>query len=299
MKLIISPIFENLTIPISCAEENELAESLIHEGCKEPITVWNDILLDGHKRYKICMMEHIDFDVQKIACKTKEEAIIWVCRKRTAELSRGSQAFRYLMGKWYLSEVELNRTQKKTRMRKEDSNDKRERHRTSDLMSKEVGFHHSTLEKYGSVATALDILTQIEPLLLEAIMTDALFISQKDILKLACMDEKNRHNEIRKLLRSASQKAKIRYTLEERRTAKQAEEQNSITLSIGIKEMPSFNPDMELQGLTLTIPTWITVMERTIRRSDMSLVTDEAKENLRTVLTKLNNQIKTITEALI
>ena len=39
-------------------------------------------------------------------------------------------------------------------------------------------------------------------------------------------------------------------------------------------------------------------MERAIRRSDMSLVTDEAKENLRAALIRLDMQIRSTLEAL-
>ena len=62
--------------------------------------------------------------------------------------------------------------------------------------------------------------------------------------------------------------------------------------------MPVFNPDMELQGLTLTMPTWMMAMERAIRRSDMTLVTEGAKKDLRAALGKLEEQIKMTLEAL-
>ena len=298
MKLTISPVFEKLTIPIQDKEETKLAASLIREGCREPIAVWNGMILDGHKRYRICTLEHIEFTVQEIDCKTEEEAVIWVCRRRTASMPTGSQAFRYLMGKWYLCEVMINRSVKKPRAPKDGSYYERRGNRTSIQMSKEVGIHHSTLEKYGSAATALDVLIQTEPDLLEAVMTGTLFLSQREMLDLSRMDEKSRHDEIRKIRRAANRKTKDRYVAEERKAMKQVEETQSIPLSIGIKEMPAFNPDMELQGLTLTIPTWITVMERAKKRSNLTLVTASAKENLRAALAKLEEEIECTLEEL-
>ena len=298
MKLTISPVFEKLTIPVTNKEKEKLAASLIREGCIEPIDTWHGVILDGHKRYRICIMEHIEYAVHEVDCKSEDEAIIWVCRKRTAGLSSGSQAFRYLMGKWYLSEVAINRTVKKPRPPKNGPYYERRQNRTSIQMSNEIGIHHSTLEKYGSAATALDTLIETELGLLEAVMMGDVFLSQNEMLTLSRMDEKQRHDEIRKILRAASRKLKARYTIEDRKAEKRAEEQNPIPLSIGIKEMPAFNPDMELQGLTLTMPTWMTAMERAIRRSDMSLVTDEAKDNLRAALMRLDMQIRSTLEAL-
>ena len=298
MKLMISPVFERLTVPITESAENALAASLLREGCKEPIAVWNGIIVDGHKRYRICELKHIEFDVQEIGCKTEEEAVIWACRQRTAALSPDSQAYRYLMGKWYLSEVLINRSIQKPRAPKEGSYYERRGNRTSILMSKEVGIHHSTLEKYGSAATALDVLAQTEPDLLEAVMTGALFLSQREMMDLSRMDEKCRHDEIRKFMRTASRKAKDKYIREDRKGPKHEEKTPEIPLSLGIKDMPVFNPDMELQGLTLTIPTWITVMERARRRSNMTRVTIEAKDNLRAALMRLEEVIEATLEEL-
>lgn len=297
-KLTISPGFERLTIPFTEKQEDELAASLMREGCIEPIDVWQGTILDGHKRYRICMMEHIDFDVHEIPCSTEEEAIAWVCRKRIEGLSRNSQVYRYLMGKWYLSEVIINRSVKKPKPPTEGVYSERRKNRTSFQMSKEAGLHHSTLEKYGSYATALDALFGIEPELVVPFMTGDIFLSQEETLELSRMDEKDKQAGIRKFLRKASKKAQSKYIMEDRRAMRQTEEVSSVPLSIGIKEMPAFNPDMELQGLSLTMPTWMTAMDRAIHRSDMSLVSEKAKEELRYALGKLKEQITITLEAL-
>ena len=293
-KLTVLPVFENLTIPLTEKQEDELAASLIREGCRHPIAVWQGTILDGHKRYRICTLEHIAFSVNEVEFGTEEEAIAWVCRKRTEGLSRNSQAFRYLMGKWYLSEVIINRSLKKPRAPAVGNYYERRGNRTSIQMSKETGLHHSTLEKYGSYATALDVLIRTEPELLNLVMSGDILVSQEETLELSHMEDKDRREGIRRFLKQA----KSRYIKDDRKAEKQAEEMNHIPLSIGIKEMPVFNPDMELQGLTLTMPTWMMAMERAIRRSNMTLVTEGAKGDLRFALRKLEEQIKMTLEAL-
>lgn len=299
IKLTIMPEFENLTVPMSGQQADELAASLIRQGCREPIAVWRGVILDGHKRYRICMMEQICYEVYEVECNSEEEAIVWVCRRRTAELSRGSQAFRYLMGRWYLAEVILSRTVKQPKVQTGGSYYERRGNRTSVRMSKEVGLHHSTLEKYGSYAMAMDALGREEPELLRAVMAGDIFLSMDNALELSRMEEKRRRNESRKLLRAAGRSARARYLMEDRKAARQAEEAEKIPLSIGIKEMPAPDPDMELQGLTLTMPAWISAMERALRRSDMSLVTDDARESLLAALKKLDEQVRITREALL
>lgn len=79
-------------------------------------------------------------------------------------------------------------------------------------------------------------------------------------------------------------------------TMKHIDETQQISLSIGIKDMPDYDPDMELQGLTLTVPTWITVIERAKRRTDFTLATRGAKEDLRSALTKLEKEVEVTLE---
>lgn len=55
--------------------------------------------------------------------------------------------------------------------------------------------------------------------------------------------------------------------------------------------MPAFDPDAEVTGLTLTIPSWSGSIDRITGGTDLSIVSAEAKARLASVL--LNLQEKT------
>ncbi len=48
--------FQSLFPPLSPHELARLRQSLVEEGCREPLYVWDEcnILLDGHNRLEIC-----------------------------------------------------------------------------------------------------------------------------------------------------------------------------------------------------------------------------------------------------
>ena len=48
-------MFLRLSIPSPPEQDSGLERSLMREGCKEPITTWNGVIIDGHKRYRFCM----------------------------------------------------------------------------------------------------------------------------------------------------------------------------------------------------------------------------------------------------
>ena len=296
MQLKTSPEFERLTIPISEKEEEELAASLIREGCREPIVTWNDVILDGHKRFHICTTEHIEFQVQALKFGTKEEAVIWACRMRMEDLPNDTQCSRYLMGRWYNAKVAARRKSKSV-WRPEGLSPRE--YRTSFQMGKEMGVQCGTLENRGAYARRLDLLTEKEPDLLNAVKIGDLTVSYAEAQRLSRTKEDQIAREIKNFILNNKHKKRRRYyIINEKKSVRKAPAQQ-VRLSVGIKDTPAFDPDMELQGLTLTVPTWIMVMEKAIKRSDMALVSEEAKTRLRTELMKLTERTETIMEVLL
>ena len=62
--------------------------------------------------------------------------------------------------------------------------------------------------------------------------------------------------------------------------------------------MPEFDPDMELRGLALTIPTWMNAMSRAWSKTDITLVSDLLKRQLAVTLGQFRQQIDQMTEVL-
>jgi len=70
--------FKQLIPPIDNGEFLILEESIKKEGCRESLITWNNILLDGHNRYKICKAHEIQFKTKEIKFESREDAKIWI-----------------------------------------------------------------------------------------------------------------------------------------------------------------------------------------------------------------------------
>ena len=68
----------SLIPPLTEDEYTRLEQSIIAEGCREPIVVWNDIIIDGHNRYKICSEHGIAFTTVQKDFKDRNEAMLWI-----------------------------------------------------------------------------------------------------------------------------------------------------------------------------------------------------------------------------
>ena len=70
--------FKEIIPGLTESEEAILRSRIREEGCISPITVWDDVIIDGYHRYKICHEEGIPFAVEKKAFLSRDEAIEWI-----------------------------------------------------------------------------------------------------------------------------------------------------------------------------------------------------------------------------
>ena len=79
LKLIRDPEFERFVPPLNPKERELLEESILREGCRDAIIVWNGVILDGYNRYAICIKHDLPFQVRSLQLDGRDEAIAWIC----------------------------------------------------------------------------------------------------------------------------------------------------------------------------------------------------------------------------
>ena len=291
--------FMRMCIPLSQKETEQLEQSIIREGCHEPITIWRGLILDGHKRYKICSYEDIDYVIKEEYFDNRDEVVIWICRNRIRKLNKSSAAYKYLVGKWYNCQKKVNRVQKRLypdltgELRVHENSQTRAYDRACMQLAAELGVHRATVEKYGGYATALETIYEKEPAMFHAIISGDVCFTYKEIREIMTLEQKTMYRLLKKQL-------KKEYIKMRRRPPQKKEEDTveEIPLAIKVKEMPAFDPDMALKGLALTIPMWISSIARAQQQTDMTLATDDGKMKLAEMLLNLEDQIKKTLEAL-
>jgi ParB-like chromosome segregation protein Spo0J len=86
--------------PLTANEYATLERSILAEGCRDALILWNGILIDGHNRYAICKKHGIEFKtVQKDDFDTIEDVMLWMidnhlARRSVSDFQRGMLALR-------------------------------------------------------------------------------------------------------------------------------------------------------------------------------------------------------------
>ena len=80
--LIIDPEFKALIPPLTPEEFAQLEANLKAEGCRDPLVMWQGIIIDGHNRYEICTRHGIGFEKVRKEFADRSEVIEWIIRNQ-------------------------------------------------------------------------------------------------------------------------------------------------------------------------------------------------------------------------
>lgn len=87
MSIIVDKEFESLIPPLTAEEFQQLEENCLRDGIRDALIVWgqdgNDILIDGHNRFRI-VGKHplLHFDIKRIQFADRDEAKLWIYRNQ-------------------------------------------------------------------------------------------------------------------------------------------------------------------------------------------------------------------------
>ena len=74
--------FQSLIPPLTYEEKKMLEESILSDGCRDAIVVWNDTIIDGHNRYEICKKHGIPFETVSREFEDRNDVIEWIIKNQ-------------------------------------------------------------------------------------------------------------------------------------------------------------------------------------------------------------------------
>ena len=299
--------FKTLLAPLTSEEFEQLETNIKKEGCREPLSVWHGIIVDGHNRYNICHKHNIPFLTHSLDFANRDEAIAWICANQLGRRNISEETKKYLIGKKYEIEKMIG-ARNSMGINQHTSIEKPtvptpSHNKTASEMAKQYSLSHSTIYKYGIYSKYIDILQAKCPEITEKILAGNIKASHENIVNLSRLSK----NELYSLLEHFNSSkngqityADIRHELQWKNSRKGTAKQPIVPQQeLPIKQIPKFDPDAEISSLSLTIPSWISSIERTQKNTLFGQTTLGARqalyiqlENLRRVASNLLYAIK-------
>lgn len=294
----IDPQFKNLIRPLLKKEYLQLEENLLADGCRDPLITWKSIIIDGHNRYEICMRHQIPFYVVEMDFACREEAVAWICANQLGRRNISEESRRFLIGKQYEAEKTASRIKNPRGLNQyagevlspgEPEFTKAARHQTASRIAQENHISRATVEKYAIYSRALDTIAEKEPDIVPKILSGQYKIAHKNVVELSRLTSaeiRKVGRRIEKIQEPFLQYNKIRDVLAEAADGIPGEEP-----APSVKDMPAFDPDADINVLSLTIPSWSSSINRVRAKTDLSIVSIGARDRLVRELRSLTQRI--------
>lgn len=81
-ELIVDEVFAGLIPPLTQEEYTGLEQSILSEGCREAIITWNNIIIDGHNRYRICKTHNIPYRTEAKDFSSRDDVMLWMLQNQ-------------------------------------------------------------------------------------------------------------------------------------------------------------------------------------------------------------------------
>lgn len=301
----IDPQFKNLIRPLQKKEYLQLEENLLADGCRDPLITWKGFIIDGHNRYEICMRHGIPFNVVEMDFICREEAVAWICANQLGRRNISEETRRFLIGKQYEAEKTASRIKNPRGLNQytgelsepDESTIARDaRHQTAARIAQENHISRATVEKYAIYSRAVDAISEKEPEIVPKILSGQYKIAHKNVVelsKLTSAEIRKVGRRIQKMQEPFVQYNKIRDVLAETTQSVPGEEP-----APSVKDMPAFDPDADINVLSLTIPSWSSSINRVRTKTDLSIISAGARDRLVKELCSLTERIEEMLAAI-
>jgi N6-adenosine-specific RNA methylase IME4 len=187
----IDPEFKNLIPPLLPEERAGLEKSLLEEGCRDSIVVWNETIIDGHNRYEICNKHFIDFGIVDMKFDNRDDVIEWIYQNQLSRRNLTDEKRTYLIGKQY--EHRKNRVGAPVGNRNAEKqipqNEEIDSITTAEKIAIENNISKATVERAEQYAKAVDnVAKNLGNETKDKILSGELKTSKKDIIELSKLE---------------------------------------------------------------------------------------------------------------
>ena len=278
--------FRKLEQPYVLSESDDKSPFIDQINNLKTFVVWRTDLLMDYQLFEDHLKKAIPFKIESKQFQTQYHALSWVCSQQLKRKDLTDEYKKYLIGKTY--EYELNLLKQNFVEFSSESNFKVIGSSPSKYaIAKSIGdplqIAAETVLKYGVYSKAIDKIMAIEKQMADMILMDHVRISHKNIVMLSEQTEQKIKelannilaNGINHIVYSAFEDHAESPIPECPQTANCLVDEEPL-----IRKMPEYDPDAEISSLTLTIPSWVSSMERANSHTNYQKTSSSARIKL-------------------
>jgi len=187
-EIILDDEFQRLLPPLEESVFAQLEASILEFGIRDPLTLWNGILIDGYNRYKISQDHNLSFNTVSMEFSSRDDVIIWIITNQNNRRNLTPMQHRFYRGLHYHAEKRIitNAEGKNQYSEVEGQSDPQPKLlSTAERIAKIYNVSGKTIKRDAQVASAIIAIGEISPEIKQGILSGKLHISNKQLHELA------------------------------------------------------------------------------------------------------------------
>lgn len=304
-----SSVLQILKQPLSDTDYLKLEEDLVENGCRDSLLVWDKYVIDGANRYDICKTYGLTYTTKHKNFREMIDAISYICEVQLKREDLTIEMRKYLIGRKYLADVEicvrefvLNPPVEYLKTHLTLPKKPNKKYEVGHSMGKRYNLATGTILKYGYFASNIDELREKDAELAARILSSKLKISHENLIEFVRLPTEDVLS-IKKIMDEHNMDhigySDIRHELQWKyfHEAK-PKEQKPPKVIPEIRKLPEYDPDAEASSLSLTIPSWISSINRMKKNAVIETITSPARKKLQGQLTMLMSEADNLYQTL-
>ena len=158
----ISPKFQSLIFPLTPEAQAQLEANIVSDGCRDPLVVWDGILIDGHNRFDICQRHNIPFKTVEMKFADEDAAMDWIDANQLGRRNLTPDQQSVIRGRRY-NRIKKTKAEAGSIGGSSRAGDKVASAKTAAVIAKQHGVSARTVIRDGKRAEALDKLEETNP----------------------------------------------------------------------------------------------------------------------------------------
>lgn len=267
VELKIDPEFRDKIPPLTNEEFEQLRENILADGeVYEPIATWNNVIVDGHNRWRIIQENpKIPFRTKEMDFENKWEAFDWMYRKQLGRRNLSDEQKTYMIGKMY--EARKN-SHGNNAQRGEDgkylssqSGDTGKPHgRIGEIIAKELGVGHGTVTRAADFAKGVDEMSKESPEAAKKILDGKSGATQAEVRSFPTMTPEAKSEFISDVVSGAIKEKRKGYTKEDRKN--RAETDAIVAEMYDVNNVPEYTLNMLIGIIKANAEEYVGVFRR-------------------------------------
>lgn len=151
-QIVIDKEFQSLIPPLSAEEKQQLEANIVADGCRDPLVIWGDTLIDGHNRYEICTRLRLPFQTVAKEFESRDDVADWMDANALGRRNLHPNNFTLILGRRFNRAKKPHGGDRGNQYVAKDQNDPLP---TAEKLANEYNVSPATVKRAGQYADAL------------------------------------------------------------------------------------------------------------------------------------------------